>query len=96
MPIDLVDLTDAQQTAIAQAIAAIQPGFCDAFLRDVMRRLSGREVGDGSVGRAIREAFGTGQYRLLREVAIGKFVGGASAPGRGKRSKLLEGPGILA
>jgi hypothetical protein len=94
--LEVTDLSDNQQIAVAQAIAAIQPGFRDAFLRDILRRLCGREVGDGSVGRAIREAFSTGQFHLLHTVAIGKFVGGASAPGRGKRSKLLDGPGLLA
>jgi hypothetical protein len=33
--------------------------------------LRGEEIGDGSVGRAIRDVLGTGAYRMLMTVAVG-------------------------
>jgi hypothetical protein len=59
-------------TAVARALAALQPIDRDRFLRALAQRLSGVEIGDGSVGRAIRDLIGTGAYRLTQIVAVGR------------------------
>jgi hypothetical protein len=69
--IDAIPLTDSQMSAIARACEAIQPVDRDPFLRALTHRLRGEEIGDGSVGRAIRDVLGTGAYRMLMTVAVG-------------------------
>jgi hypothetical protein len=49
-------LTDAQLDAVFRACAPLQPHARAGFLEAVAAALQGREIGDGSVGRAIAAA----------------------------------------
>jgi hypothetical protein len=51
-----IALTDEQLTAIMRACAPLRPDARGAFLEAVAAALQGREIGDGSVGRAIAAA----------------------------------------
>jgi hypothetical protein len=50
-------LSDRQSTAVASAAAALPADDRDGFYQAVAHQLTGREVGDGAVGRAIATAF---------------------------------------
>jgi hypothetical protein len=50
-----VALTDDQLDAVMRAAQPLAVGDRDAFLQAVAARLQGHELGDGEVGRAIRE-----------------------------------------
>jgi hypothetical protein len=80
--IDSLALSDSQMSAVARACEAIQPADRDPFLRALTHRLRGEVIGDGSVGRAIRDLISTGVYRTLMTVAVGGSVAG-------RRSKLV-------
>jgi len=69
--IDALSLSDAQMSAVARACEAIHPSDRDAFLRALAHRLRGETIGDGSIGRAIRDLLGSGCYRGLMTVAVG-------------------------
>jgi hypothetical protein len=84
--LDSIDLTNDQMDAIARALAAVQPAHREPFLHAFTRRLRGHEVGDGSVGRAIRECFTSGEFLTLQTVAIGKSVGGVGGKGQARGS----------
>jgi hypothetical protein len=76
--LDQLDLTDDQHTAILRAAAALQRVDHGPFLRAVAQRLQGETIGDGSVGRAIREVLALGCYRNeVSTPAIGGGVKGA-------------------
>ena len=47
-------ITDQQYLAIANAAAALCPADRDQFIAAVARELAGQSIGDGTVGRAIR------------------------------------------
>jgi hypothetical protein len=49
-------LSDAQLDAIMRACAPLRPDARAGFLETVAAALQGREIGDGSVGRAIAQA----------------------------------------
>jgi len=55
-------LTDAQLAAIQQAAAILHPHDRGPYLEKVAELLNGREIGDGLVARAAREA----QRQFLR------------------------------
>jgi hypothetical protein len=78
-------------TAVVQACGALQPHCRDQFLRALAAKLRGHVIGDGSLSRAIRDLFASGEFLMAQTVAVGKAVRGAGAPGSGRRSKLLEG-----
>jgi hypothetical protein len=69
--IDSIPLTDNQMSIVAQTCAAIAPADRDPFLQALTRRLKGEEIGDGSIGRAIRDLLGTGHYRTQMTTAVG-------------------------
>jgi hypothetical protein len=52
-----ITLSDRQSTAVASAAAALPPADRDGSYQAVAHRLTGREVGDGAVGRAIATPF---------------------------------------
>jgi hypothetical protein len=70
--IDTLLLTDAQTATVERALEAIQPVDRDAFWHALTHRLRGEEIGDGSLARAIRDLVGTGAYRFLHAVAVGR------------------------
>lgn len=49
-------LTDEQLTAIMRGAQPLAPNRRDAYLREIADALAGRELGDGTVARAIRTA----------------------------------------
>jgi hypothetical protein len=49
--------------AVMRACEVLQPVDRDAFLRALAHRLRGEEIGDGTVGRAIRELLHGGFFR---------------------------------
>jgi hypothetical protein len=70
--LDLLPLSDAQMAMVGQAVEAIQLTDRDRFMNALARLLSAREIGDGSVSRAIRELLGSGTFRFNQTVAVGK------------------------
>jgi hypothetical protein len=50
-----IALSDLQLDAIMRACEPLQPDARAGFLEAVAAALQGREIGDGSVGRAIRQ-----------------------------------------
>lgn len=50
-----ITITDGQYIAIFNAACALCPADRDAFVAAVAAELAGRPLGDGAVGRAIRE-----------------------------------------
>ena len=50
-----IALTDAQLAAVMRACEPLAPRDRGAFLEAVADALHGREIGDGTIGRAIRE-----------------------------------------
>jgi hypothetical protein len=48
-------LTDEQLTAIMRGAAPLAPNRRDAYLREIADALAGRELGDGTLFRIIRE-----------------------------------------
>jgi hypothetical protein len=52
-----IPLSDRQSSAVASAAAALPAADRDGFYQAVAHQLTGREVGDGAVGRAIATAF---------------------------------------
>jgi hypothetical protein len=55
-PMPPIRITDGQYLAIWNAAAALCPADRDQFVTAVAAELQGRPIGDGAVGRAIREA----------------------------------------
>jgi hypothetical protein len=55
-------LTDDQLAQVMRCAQPLAPGVRADFLREVARALAGRELGDGVVARAAREA----QWRFLQ------------------------------
>ena len=51
-----IALTDEQLAAVMRACGPLRPDARGAFLEAVAAALQGREIGDGSVGRAIAVA----------------------------------------
>jgi hypothetical protein len=90
--IDAIDLSDSQMDAVARAVAAILPADRDPFLRSLTHKLRGETIGDGSVGRAIRDLIATGNYRTMMTVAIGAKGGVVE----GRHSKLVTKKPIWA
>jgi hypothetical protein len=65
-------LTDDQMTAIMAAAEPLPPGNRSLFLADVARALAGRdEIGDGTVGRIVREV----QRRFLAPTVTPPGIG---------------------
>jgi hypothetical protein len=52
-----IPLSDRQSTAVASAAAALPAADRDGFYQAIAHQLTGREVGDGSVHRAVAAAF---------------------------------------
>jgi hypothetical protein len=50
-----IRITDGQYIAIFNAACALCPSDRDQFVADVAAALQGQPIGDGAVGRAIRE-----------------------------------------
>ena len=48
-------LTDEQMTAIMRGAEPIAPARRGAYLREIADALAGQELGDGIIGRTIRE-----------------------------------------
>jgi hypothetical protein len=48
-------LNDEQLTAIMRGAAPLAPNRRDAYLREIAAALAGQELGDGIIGRTIRE-----------------------------------------
>jgi hypothetical protein len=63
-----VALTDQQLTAIMRAAEPLRVGDRDRFLQAVAERLQGRVIGDGEVGRAIREVLPTLSHQPQEEM----------------------------
>jgi hypothetical protein len=51
-----ISLSDSQLQQVLAAAAVLHVADRDAFLRSVAERLRHQQVGDGAVGRAVREA----------------------------------------
>jgi hypothetical protein len=76
--LDALDLSDAQYAAIEGASRLLHAADRDAFLAALAHRLRGEVIGDGSVGRAIRDLLATGAYRTQVHAAIGSSASGAA------------------
>jgi hypothetical protein len=61
-----ISLTDDQLTVITNAAHPLPPQDRGPFLERVAELLRGVEIGDGSIGRAVREA----QREFLRPPAV--------------------------
>jgi hypothetical protein len=70
-PLDALDLSDPQHNAVESATRVLHTADRDAFLAALTHRLCGETIGDGSVGRAIRDLLATGAYRTQVHAAIG-------------------------
>ena len=62
-PPNSISLSDAQLQAVMTAAATLHPSERDPFLRALAHRLRGEEIGDGSVGRAIKELMSGGFFK---------------------------------
>jgi hypothetical protein len=61
-----IALTDDQLAQVYRCAEPLHPRDRGAYLKDIAELLNGHEIGDGTVGRAAREA----QARYLRPAAI--------------------------
>jgi hypothetical protein len=62
-PTTPISLSDDQLAAVMRACAPLMPVDRDPFLRALAHRLRGQEIGDGTVGRAIRELLHGGFFK---------------------------------
>jgi hypothetical protein len=89
-----IGLSQDQKESLARIVATIVPPDRDMFVRDVGRRMRGQMVGDGTLGRALRDALDTNLYRRSALIAVGgKGRPRGSVDGRHGYSRLASGAG---